>query len=82
MSTNAVLVRKTDGLSGYTNQYSSFIDPPDGSSDFKGVEIIGCFGVVGELIVDNPEVIYDYDTQVNEVKNVIFENLTVKQKCR
>lgn len=60
------------------NQYSSLIDPPDGTDSFKGAEIIGCFGVVGELIVDNPTVEYDYDTQANEVKNVILENLTVK----
>lgn len=60
------------------NKYSSLIDPPDGTDDFGGAEIIGCFGVVGELIVENPTVKYDYSSLATEVKNVILENLTVK----
>ena len=60
------------------NQYSSLIDPPDGSSDFKGAEIIGCFGVVGTLLADGTGVIYDSNLKVPEVRNVILENITVK----
>ena len=56
------------------NYYSSLIDPPEGTNDFSGAEIIGFFGVIGSL----PASTYTYDTQANEVKNVVLENLTVK----
>lgn len=58
------------------NYYSSLIEPPNEttSENFKGVEIIGFFGVVGSL----PEDKYTYDSSANEVKNLVLENLTVK----
>lgn len=57
------------------NVYDNYLEPPDeAESDFGGVEIIGFFGVIGELAEGD----YSYDTQANEVKNVVLENLTVK----
>ena len=56
------------------NKYSSLIEPPDGTENFKGAEIIGFFGVIGAL----PGSDYKYDTQAIEVKNVVLENLTIK----
>ena len=58
------------------NYYSSLIEPPNETTEknFKGVEIIGFFGVVGSL----PEDTYTYDSSANEVKNLVLENLTVK----
>ena len=62
------------------NFYSSLIDPPNNTTEenFGGVEIIGFFGVVGSL----PEPNYSYDSQANEVKNLVLENLTVKTQTK
>ena len=57
------------------NLYGSLLDPPDEvENNFGGVEIIGFFGVIGELSEGD----YNYDSSANEVKNVVLENLTVK----
>ena len=45
----------------------------DKFGDAKEVEIVGFFGVVGQLAEGD----YSYDTQANEVKNLVLENLTV-----
>ena len=45
----------------------------DKFGDEKEVEIVGFFGVVGELAEGD----YSYATQANEVKNLVLENLTV-----
>lgn len=59
------------------NQYDSLFEAPEGTDKdtFKNyAEIIGCFGVVGELTEGS----YKYDTQANEVKNLILQNITIK----
>ena len=57
------------------NLYGSLLDPPDEvENNFGGAEIIGFFGVIGELSEGD----YNYDSSANEVKNVVLENLTVK----
>ena len=45
----------------------------DKFGDAKEVEIVGFFGVIGELAKGD----YSYYTQANEVKNLVLENLTV-----
>lgn len=59
------------------NVYSDAMDAPVGAQgdDYTGVEIVGFFGVVGSLAGDTS---YTYDSSVNEVKNVVLDNLTVK----
>ena len=44
------------------------------TDNIQGVEIVGFFGVIGTLEGDT----YSYDTQANEIKNFVLENLTVK----
>ena len=44
------------------------------TDNIQGVEIVGFFGVIGALEGDT----YSYDTQANEIKNFVLENLTVK----
>ena len=56
------------------NTFSSLVEPPELTGEFANAEIIGFFGVVGEL--NNND--YNYDTQANEIKNVVLENLTIK----
>ncbi len=56
------------------NKFASLIDPPEITGEFSNAEIIGFFGVVGELNKDD----YNYDTQTNQIKNLILQNLTVK----
>ena len=59
------------------NQYDSLFEAPEGTDKdtFKNyAEIIGCFGVVGELTEGS----YKYDTQANEVKNLILQDITIK----
>lgn len=59
------------------NQYDSLFEAPEGTDKdtFKSyAEIIGCFGVVGELTEGS----YNYDTQANEVKNLILKDVTIK----
>lgn len=60
------------------NTYSSLLEPPDLNDPFGGAEIIGFFGVIGEL----KEGDYNYDRSANEVKNVVLENLTVKTQTQ
>ena len=84
-TTDNPFIGNFDGC-GYTvknatveNLYSSLIEPPEQTTEenFEGVEIIGFFGVVGEI-----EHNYDYDTSANEVKNLVLENLTVKTQTK
>lgn len=56
------------------NKFASLIDPPEITGEFSNAEIIGFFGVVGELNKDE----YNYETQTNQIKNLILQNLTVK----
>ena len=56
------------------NNYDDFFEAPEGTDNFGGAEIIGFFGVVGELKTGD----YKYDTSANQVKNFILENVTVK----
>ena len=57
------------------NVYGNYLEPPkEAEQDFGGVEIVGFFGVIGELVKGS----YNYDTQANEVKNLVLNNLTVK----
>lgn len=56
------------------NKFASLIEPPEITGEFSNAEIIGFFGVVGELSKDE----YNYDTQTNQIKNLILQNLTVK----
>lgn len=60
------------------NTFSSLLEPPDLNDPFSGAEIIGFFGVIGEL----KEGDYNYDRSANEVKNVVLENLTVKTQTQ
>lgn len=56
------------------NTFASLIDPPEITGEFSNAEIIGFFGVVGELNKDE----YNYETQTNQIKNLVLQNLTVK----
>ncbi len=57
------------------NVYDNYLEPPkEAEQDFGGVEIVGFFGVVGELTEGS----YSYDKQANEIKNLALKNLTVK----
>lgn len=58
------------------NVYEDIPDTPNGVDEngFRGVEIVGFFGVIGSL----PDDTYTYTDKANEVKNVVLENLTVR----
>lgn len=58
------------------NVKDNLTERPNNTDNFgnaKEVEIVGFFGVVGQLAEGD----YSYDTQANEVKNLVLENLTV-----
>ena len=60
------------------NKYEDLFEAPDGTDKESfdvttPAEIIGFFGVVGELH-DND---YNYSSIANEVKNFVLENITV-----
>ena len=86
-TTDNPFIGNFDGC-GYTvknatveNLYSSLIEPPEQTTEenFEGVEIIGFFGVVGEIKGEHK---YDYESSANEVKNLVLENLTVKTQTK
>ena len=86
-TTDNPFIGNFDGC-GYTvknatveNLYSSLIEPPEQTTEenFEGVEIIGFFGVVGEIKGEHK---YDYASSANEVKNLVLENLTVKTQTK
>ncbi len=61
------------------NSYDNLFEAPDGTDEESfdkttPAEIIGFFGVVGEL----PDKDYNYSSIANEVKNFVLENITVK----
>lgn len=56
------------------NELDHLFEPPEGTDDFEQyAEIVGFFGVVGELT----DGAYTYDKQTNQVKNLLLENITV-----
>ena len=56
------------------NERDHLFEPPEGSSEIsKYSEIIGFFGVVGELNEGD----YNYDTSANQVKNFVLADVTV-----
>ena len=56
------------------NSESSMTNKPEAGS-LAGVQIVGFFGIVGNIEGGTQ---YSYDTEANEVKNVILDSVTVK----
>lgn len=66
------------------NKFDSLSAPPAGTSGdennyLAAAEIIGFFGVVGEI---EGGVDYNYTSETNEVKNLIIDNITVKTQTK
>lgn len=58
------------------NKYDKeLLEPPNNTESLEGVEIIGFFGVIGQLDGDTS---YTYDNTANQISNFVLENITVE----
>ena len=58
------------------NKYDKeLLEPPNNTESLEGVEIIGFFGVIGQLDGDTS---YTYKETANQISNFVLENLTVE----